>query len=255
MAETTDTQRTPAREERELRVYADLDALTRAARSEFLERAELAIRKHRRFTVCLSGGTTPERLYASLADAGVDWSRVHFFFGDERHVPPDHRDSNYLMVREALFERAGLPGENVHRILAERPAAEAAALYEAELRAFFALPAGAVPRFDLVLMGMGPDGHTASLFPNDALLDERERLVASARIEALGVERITLTMPVFEAAACLLFLVSGADKAPALARIFAADPGESELPSGRIRARAGELVWLVDRAAAPTLES
>jgi 6-phosphogluconolactonase len=237
--------------DREVRIYADLDELTRAARGEFLERAQHALAGGGRMTVSLSGGSTPERLYRSLADLDVDWERVHFFFGDERHVPPDHADSNYRMVREALFDRIEIPRENVHRILAEHPAEEAARLYEAELAAFFALRSKRFPSFDLALMGMGADGHTASLFPGSAALEERSRMVVAPYVDAVGTHRITLTMPMFEEAACLLFLVAGTDKRAALARILAADPGASDLPSGRIRPRDGELIWMLDRAAHP----
>ena len=238
---------------REVRVYADLDELSRAARGEFLERAQHALSGGGRMTVSLSGGSTPERLYRALVDLDVDWERVHFFFGDERHVPPEHEGSNYRMVREALFDRIDVPPENVHRILAEHEPEEAARLYEAELAAFFALKSKRFPSFDLALMGTGADGHTASLFPGSVALEERDRLVIAPFVEELGVHRITLTRPVFEEAACLLFLVAGADKRPALARILAAPPGASDLPAGRIRPRDGELVWMVDRAAAGAL--
>jgi 6-phosphogluconolactonase len=247
MEAASDAPRAPVRE---VRVLPDLDQLTSAARAELVERGRRAIAERGVFRLCLSGGSTPKRLYASLEERDLDWPRVEIFFGDERHVPPDHKDSNYRMAREALFERVPLPAQNIHRIEAELPAPEAAARYEAVLSASFALRTGELPRFDLALMGMGTDGHTASLFPGSSLLEERRRLVASAAIEELDTERITLTVPVFEAAACLLFLVAGGDKASALARILAAEPGTGDLPAGRIVPRAGELVWMVDHAAA-----
>ena len=234
---------------RDVRVHADLDELARAARDELVRRAHAARRAGRRFTIVLSGGSTPKRLYESLADADLDWRSIDLFFGDERHVPPMHADSNYRMVREALLARAPIPEDCVHRIRAELEAPRAAERYEREIEAALGLVEGERPRFDLALMGMGPDGHTASLFPGSAALDERERLVVAPWIPRLSAHRITLTIPAFESAACVLFLVASADKADALAAILAAEPGRAELPAGRIVPERGELVWMVDRAA------
>jgi 6-phosphogluconolactonase len=240
-------------------VVDDADAIAREAASEFSRRCQAAVAERGRFTVTLSGGSTPRRLYAVLAEAaspfreGIPWSRVHFFWGDERHVPPDDPASNYRMAREELLERVSVPTENVHRIEAERPdAAEAAEAYERELVRFFALAPGQVPRFDLVLLGMGTDGHTASLFPESSALEVRDRLVVAARIPKLNSERITLTLPVFNNAAEVMFLVSGANKAATLRA--ALDPrGPDSLPCRRIRPIRGDLLWLVDRAAASEL--
>jgi 6-phosphogluconolactonase len=234
----------------------DADALAREAASEFSRRAQVCVAERGRFTVTLSGGSTPRRLYALLADPaapfrdGIPWSRVHFFWGDERHVPPDDPKSNFRMVRQALLSRVPVPLENVHRIEAERPdAADAADAYERELMRFFALTPGQVPRFDLVLLGMGPDGHTASLFPGSSALEVRDRLVVAAWVPKLHSDRITLTLPVFNNAAAVAFLVSGADKAATLRA--ALDPnGPGGLPCQRIRPVDGDLLWLVDRAAA-----
>src|SRR6185437_10108514 len=164
-----------------------------------------------KISVALAGGNTPRRVYELLATEPfkqqVEWSKVHLFFGDERCVPPDHRDSNYAMVNEALISNVPIPANNVHRIIGEGNANENALAYEAELRTYFA--GLAWPRFDLVLLGMGEDGHTASLFPNSAALKEMSRWVVPTRNEQLGQDRITLTLPVFNHARRLMFLVTG----------------------------------------------
>jgi 6-phosphogluconolactonase len=192
-----------------------------------------------------------------MADEGkpfreqIPWNAVHLFWGDERHVPPDDPQSNYRMVREVLLSRLSIPDSNVHRIEGERPdATEAAALYESELRSFFCLGPGEFPRFDLILLGMGADGHTASLFPQTAALGVRDRAVVSNWVPRLNAFRITMTLPVFWNAAAVVFLVSGADKAAVLAAVFGPPRLSDPLPCELVRPQAGELVWLVDRAAA-----
>jgi 6-phosphogluconolactonase len=241
----------------DVRVFADPDALCRAAREELLRRAQAAIDERERFALVLSGGSTPKVLYASLADAKLDWSRVHFFFGDERCVPPDHADSNYRMAREALLSKIDVPPANVHRMRAELASVDEAAMsYQHELRAFFELKeASDLPRFDLVLLGMGPDGHTASLFPETSAVDERERLVTAVWVPKLGVHRITLTARAINAAACVLFLAAGKDKAETLKAVLEGPRNPRELPSQLVLPHEGELVWLVDRAAAKLLRS
>jgi 6-phosphogluconolactonase len=240
------------------RVVADAEAVARAAAEEVVEAAARAIAERGRFTVALAGGSTPRRLYALLADAAgpfrgrVAWDRVHAFFGDERHVPPDHPDSNFRMAREALLGHVAVA--SVHRMRGELPdAAEAARAYEAELGRFFALdPAkDPPPRLDLVLLGLGPDGHTASLFPGTDVLEERRRWVAAPRVERLGTDRITLTLPVLDRARRVVFVVSGAEKAEAVARVLA--PDEAPPPAARVRPEPGALRWILDRAAAAGL--
>lgn len=237
-------------------VVEDADALAREAALEFSRRARTCAAESGRFTVALSGGSTPCRLYALLSDPAapfrdeVSWSRVHFFWGDERHVPPDDPASNYRTAREQLLERVPVPSENVHRIEAERPdAADAADAYERLLVRFFALHPGQAPRFDLVLLGMGPDGHTASLFPDTSALEVTDRLAVAVWVPKLQSHRITLTLPVFNNAAAVAFLVSGEDKASTLRAALDPD-GPDDLPCRRIRPAQGELIWLVDRAAA-----
>ncbi len=236
-----------------VRVLPDLTALSAEAAAEVVRAAAEAARGV--LALALAGGSTPRALYRLLADPArefssrMPWARVHLFFGDERDVPPDHPDSNYRMVRETLLARGPAAVAQVHRIHAELGADRAAAEYERELRSFF----GSDPAFDLVLLGMGADGHTASLFPGTAALEERERWVVATWVERLRAHRITLTLPVLERARAVLFLVAGADKAPALARVLSPRAGEEPLPAARVRPAQGQLLWLVDRAAAAAL--
>ncbi len=243
----------------ELRVYDGLGTLVDAAAGEFVRHAWDAVRRSGRFTVALAGGSTPRPVYEALAakPAAVapPWERVHFFWGDERPVPADHPDSNYRMAREALLARVAIPEANVHPVDTARGEPDAVARgYEDDLRTFFALAPGVPPRFDLVLLGMGEDGHTASLFPGSPALGERRRLVAANWVERLATHRFTLTYPVLDNAACVLFLVSGRRKADALARVLRPAVGSEPPPAGRVRAVDGDVVWLVDADAAGSLE-
>lgn len=217
---------------REVEVLPDKAALTARAAELFLEIAEETPGD---FRVALAGGSTPKDLYAALVDRPVPWGRTRFYWGDERCVPPEHADSNYRMAREALLSKVPVPPENIHRIQAERP--DAAELYEAELEG----------RFDLVLLGMGPDGHTASLFPDTEALREAKRLVLANWVPKLGARRITLTYPALNAARNVLFLVSGPDKARAAGEVLREG---KVLPAGLVRPADGRLIWLLDRPAA-----
>ena len=240
---------------RDVRIYAGPAEVAKAAREEFLATAKAAIGARDRFAVALAGGNTPKEMYESLAGAEIDWSRVHLFFGDERCVPPDHPGSNYRMVREALISRISIPEGNVHRVKTERASpARAAFEYEAEIREFFGLSPADAPRFDLVLLGMGADGHTASLFPGTAALTERERLVVAHWVPRLDSQRITLTMRALRAAAAVHFLVVGEDKAAAVKSVLQPAPGEAALPARLVHPTSGRLVWMLDRAAAGKLE-
>lgn len=234
-----------------MRVFADADDLARAARAELLRRAGDLLEERGRFTLALSGGSTPRRLYRLLAPDDVDWSRVELFFGDERCVPPDHADSNYRMVREALLERVPIPAANVHRMRGELGADEAAHAYELELRAAFRLGPKDLPRFDLVLLGLGTDGHTASLFPGTSALDERERLVAPGRSPGASADdRVTLTFPVLNAAAAVAFVVAGSEKAAVVAALSSGGDAAGALPASRVRPGDGRVIWMLDHAAA-----
>src|SRR4051812_16912249 len=174
-------------------------ALFHAAAEEFVRIGHAAISERGRFTVALSGGSTPRSLYSLLAKdhADFDWNRTFLFFGDERHVPPDHADSNYGMVKESLLSKITIPDTNVHRVHAELPDASAAAAeYDRQLRTFFECKPGQFPRFDLILLGLGTDGHTASLFPGSAGLEEESRLVIANWVEKFKTHRLTFTFPV-----------------------------------------------------------
>jgi 6-phosphogluconolactonase len=239
-----------------LRVLADLDEVARAAAEEVIRLAGEAVRAHGRFTLALSGGSTPRALFRLLVEARdrIDWGAVQVFWGDERHVPPDHPDSNYRMTRETLLDHVPLPAASIHRIHGEDPDAEhAAALYDDEIAAAFALAPQQLPRFDLVLLGLGGEGHTASLFPGSAALHERERRVVAPFVPKLAAHRITLTPPVLNHAAAVIFLVSGADKADALAAVVEGEPQVDLYPAQIVRPERGRLLWLVDREAAQRL--
>jgi 6-phosphogluconolactonase len=244
---------------RRVQVFADPSAVARAAAEELTRRVIAAVREHGRATVALAGGSTPKALYGLLADEPafrerLPWAQTHFFFGDERHVPPDHKDSNYRMAAEALFNKIGslVPAANLHRILAENPDAyQVAADYAREVENFFGK--GNAPRFDLILLGMGPDGHTASLFPGTTGLRERDTLVAAAFIEKFNTYRVTFTPPLLSSAAAILFLVGGKDKAEVLQKVLEGPSEPDRYPSQGITAPNGETLWLLDAAAAEKL--
>ena len=238
-----------------VRVLTDPAAVFAAAATEFLQRARTAIQASGRFSVALSGGSTPKCLYTLLATQfDVPWDGICFFFSDERHVPPDHPDSNYRMANEALFSLAPIPKENIFRVPAEIPDADTAAQsYEQTLRQFFHLEdtgADALPRFDLILLGLGPDGHTASLFPGTAALHEDDRLVASNWVEKFKSWRITFTYPVLNHAAAVLFMATGEEKQEALLQVLQGKPDRETYPARGVRPENGSLIWLVDQAAA-----
>jgi len=241
----------------DIRIVENVEKLSWEAAEEFVRQASKAVRTREAFTVALAGGSTPKALYALLAAqsgtsfrARVPWDKTHFFWGDERHVPPDHPDSNYRMANEAMLSRVPIPPKNVHRIKAENPdAGKAADEYAEELRQFFRPGAGQFPRFDLVLLGMGPDGHTASLFPGTDAVREQIVWVAAPWIEKFRACRITLTAPVLNSATCVIFLVSGDEKAEMLRAVLHDDFHPDRLPAQLVRPTNGRLLWLVDRAA------
>lgn len=242
-----------------IEVHRDPDSLARAAAEHIVRLATDAIAARGRFTAGLPGGSTPRTLFALLGNPPwserIDWSRVHVFWGDERCVPPHHPDSNYRLARETLLERVPIPAGHVHRIPGELPPPEAAQRYEQTLRAFFAAddPTLPQPRFDLLLQGLGDDGHTASLFPGTAALSEEARWVVENYVPRLDSWRITLTAPAINAAAHVIFLVSGAGKADALHAVLRGPQRPHDYPAQLIRPRAGQVLWLVDWAAAARL--
>jgi 6-phosphogluconolactonase len=239
----------------DIRIFDDPAKLFQGAAEEFASQATAAVRSRGRFTVALSGGSTPKSLYTLLAQIpSLPWDKIYFFFGDERHVPPDSPESNYRMVRESLLTKVPIPAADVFRVPGELPdASDAAKAYEQTLRQFFNEPAHGLPCFDLVLLGMGPDGHTASLFPGIPALQEKSRWVISDWVEKFKTDRITLTLPVINNAAVVMFLVSGRDKASTLKEVLEGQqPGEL-FPSKLVKPTDGQLIWMVDRAAAGQL--
>lgn len=236
-------------------IVPDAEALARTAAEMFVAQARASIQERGCFAVALSGGGTPRQLYACLATPEflpqIPWGGVHLFWGDERCVPPGHPESNFRMVQESL--RVPIPTANVHRIAGELAPEEAAMHYEQELRAFF----GDTPRFDLILLGLGEDGHTASLFPASPALYEQTRWVVSVSHEAPPpplVPRVTLTLPVINQAREILFLVTGSAKAKRVAEILSQLPSPAELPAKAVRPSDGNLIWLLDASAAALLK-
>lgn len=243
----------------EIRTLTTPQELFAAAAEEVVRTANEAVAKRGRFTIALSGGSTPKNLYnllATNARTALPWDRMFFFWGDERYVPPNDPDSNYHMADEIMLSKIPVAPGNVFRIRTENPdAAAVAENYEQTLRKFFELQPEQVPIFDLILLGMGPDGHTASLFPGTAALKEKSRLVVANWVEKMKTHRITLTLPVLNAARCVTFLVSGTDKASVLHTVLEENvPGE-QYPSKLVKPSDGKLIWLLDRAAASQLTS
>lgn len=236
-----------------VRVYSAPGALCSAAAEDFFQVVMATLEKKPACNVSLSGGSTPKSLYALIAQRAaeddalrsINWQRIHFFFGDERCVPPTHADSNYRMVKETLLARGTFPEANVHRIKTELEPDAAAKQYEQELRSQF----GGIPSFDLSWLGMGPDGHTASLFPDTAAVQEMNKFAVANFVPKLDATRVTLTFPVFNAARKVQFLVTGSDKASMVKKVLVdrADfPSSSILPTGTLE-------WLLDVAAAAEL--
>ena len=247
----------------DVRVLADAAAVRRVAAEEFSARVEAAVGARGVAFVALSGGSTPRGLNTLLADeaepfrARVPWTRLQVFWGDERAVGPDHSDSNYRMALDTLLSRVPIPPAHVHRIVGEDPdPAQAAASYSGELRQVFAAHGrleGGWPRFDLVILGMGPDGHTASLFPGTNAVHETSQPVVAAWVPKLHAHRITLTPPVLNRADRVVFLVTGSDKAEALAAVLEGPYQPDVYPSQVVRPTASPAIWLVDPAAAAGL--
>jgi len=242
-----------------IKIVNDLAEICRTAAAEIVHLADRTATPAKPFTIALSGGSTPSGLHALLASDPafrdrLPWPHLHFFWGDERHVPPDHPQSNYRMAYDTLLSLAPVPAENIHRVRTEESdPALTAEKYEQELQAFFGLEAGQLPRFDCILLGMGPDGHTASLFPGTEALHESKRLVVANWVEKFKSYRITLTVPVLNQADSVIFLVSGHEKAEALKEVLQGDRQPDRFPAQLIRPNPGKLLWIVDRAAARLL--
>jgi 6-phosphogluconolactonase len=238
--------------EREIIICLDIAELSRQSAERFSQLVNQSVQGSGRFTVSLSGGSTPKHLYSLLGSPDykerIPWNNVHFFWGDERCVPPDHPESNFGMVRESLLSKIQIPAENIHRMAGEREPQAAAAEYEKHLQEFFGLESGALPRFDLILLGIGEDGHTASLFPGSDALNETERLVIARFVEKLNSYRLTLTLPVLNSGAQVWFLVTGASKADAVKKVLR---GSADLPAAKVQPVNGRLVWFITQDAAP----
>ena len=250
----------PAPAQREVQIFPEAGALTRRAAEEFLKSVAEAVAQKGSFTVALAGGSTPKALYSQLADeplrSQIPWEKLHFFFGDERHAPPDGAESNFRMANEALFSKGAIKPEQITRIKGEYADTEKAALeYEQDLRAYFKLKVGEYPRFDLVLLGMGEEGHTLSLFPGTKALHATDRIVVRNWVGKLYTERITLTATAANHASRVIFMVTRADKAPALKAVLEGPYEPEQLPAQLIQPASGKLLWLVDQAAGSMLET
>jgi len=245
--------------EREIRILIDGAAIAQRAAQEFVQAAGSAVREKGSFHVALAGGSTPKALYGLLATdpalrSQVPWDKMYLFFGDERHVGPEHPDSNFRMATEAMISKVPLKPEQVTRIKGEYPDTEQAALeYEKALRANFKLRDGEYPRFDLLLAGMGNEGHTLSLFPGTRALHTNGRVAVRNWVGKLYTERITLTAPAASNAARILFMVTGADKALALKAVLEGPYEPEQLPAQFLQPKNGKLLWLVDTAAGSML--
>jgi len=246
---------------RELQIFPDGEKLIQAAAEHIIKITSQGIAENGRVAIALSGGSTPRPLYTLLASEAysqsVDWPKVHLFWGDERCVPPDSPESNYRMARETLLNAVRIPASNVHRIHGEENPEKAAAAYEEELRTFFGVNAtdGSLRQgFDLILLGMGDNGHTASLFPGSPAVNEKKRWVMAQYVEVVSMWRITLTPVVINSAKDILFIVSGAEKAERLHDVLKGPFQPEVLPAQIIKPARGRLLWLVDKAAAGRLE-
>jgi 6-phosphogluconolactonase len=244
---------------REIQIVENGEAVSRAAAEMLVSLALKKLKSKESIAIALSGGSTPRNMFALLVnDAALcnrmPWDSVHFFWGDERHVPPDHTDSNFRMANQALLSRVPVSPENIHRIRAENPDADKAAEdYEQELREFFKLETGQLPAFDCVFLGMGLDGHTASLFPGTKALHEHERLVVSNWVGKFQSYRITMTAPVLNNADMVIFHITGEEKAEPLRVVLEGQKQTDLFPSQLIEPTHGKLLWLVDQAAAGQL--
>lgn len=244
----------------EVRVFPNNETLFHAAAEEFARLAEKSVKDTGAFFVALSGGSTPRGLYALLADpsepyhARVPWDRVHVFWSDERWVPLDHADSNYRMAFDTLLSRAPIPADRIHPMPVGNPTpAETAEEYELTLSATFQTRPDEWPRFDLILLGMGADGHTASLFPGSSLLEERERKVGACHIPKLDADRMSMTFPLINSARRILLLATGAEKAEAVRSAIEGAAEEPGLPVQSIAPVQGRASWFLDEAASSSL--
>ncbi len=237
-----------------IRIFADLEALSQAAADYFTSLSRDALSLKDRFAVALSGGYTPRRFFSLLATSPykerISWASIHIFWADERCVPREHPESNYKLAHEALLSKVSIPKKNIHRIKGEKNPEQAAQEYEDSLRLFFGTQP--FPVFDLIILGVGTDGHTASLFPGTVAVHERTRIALPMHAEAPKRDRVTMTLPVLNNALQVLFLASGREKAVVLHEILE-DGNPKYYPAGMVQPVHGQLTWLIDRAAASLL--
>lgn len=236
-----------------IRRFESAEDLAQGAAEYFVERSVEAVARRGLFTVALSGGSTPKSLYQLLAEAPfrdrVPWPKIHFFWSDERHVPPDHPDSNFRMANEAMLSRVAVLESNVHRVRSENPlAADAAEEYEDTI---LEVTGERLPQLDLILLGLGTDGHTASIFPDSDVLKETTHPIAAPWVEKLKTHRITMTLPLLNNGASVLFLVSGAEKAEIVKEVL---KGPEKYPAQAVKPTKGELLWMLDKEATAKIE-
>ncbi len=240
----------------QIALYPDTDILSRDAAQYVVRLAAEAIVIHGRFTIALSGGTTPKKLYALLGNEPyrnqIDWTRVEIFWSDERCVPPESEESNYLLAQQVLLSKIPVAASQIHRMPADEADRDAAsAAYTDEMRRVFAT--SGTPNFDLIQLGMGPEGHTASLFPHQASLHEQQRLVMPVTVPKPPPPRLTFTPPILNAARHVLFLVTGSEKADAVHAVLEGEYNPNEYPAQIVRPTNGEVVWMLDQGAASKL--
>jgi 6-phosphogluconolactonase len=245
---------------RQVIVCSDLDDLSRRAAAHFVDSANRCVRQSGRFTVCLSGGSTPRRTYSLLGENvfsdSIPWPSVHIFWGDERVIPLDRPDNHFRLASDLFLDKVPIPAANIHRARVELgDAHQAADDYQQDLSDFFSLAGPQLPRFDLILLGMGADGHMASLFPGTSALSVSDRLVAANFVPKMNANRLTLTLPVLNNAREIMFLVSGTNKAEALGAVLRDEINDLDLPARRLNPQDGQVRWMVDKDAAAQLQS
>ncbi len=237
----------------QIQILSDKPALIAQALDLIVDRIQKALQQQEKFTIALAGGSTPKPLYEALAQQSLPLEKIHIFWGDERYVPSDHADSNEKMAREAWLDQVPFPSANIHPMPtgSNDPSVDAQ-IHNQELQQFFGVKSGEFPMFDIILLGMGDDGHTASLFPQTEALTVSDHLITIGNKD--GQPRITFTYPLINHARCVIFLVAGENKRPALAQIFSPDGDETLYPAKAVKPQ-GELLWLLDEAAGAQLNT
>jgi 6-phosphogluconolactonase len=240
-----------------IEVLSDLEALSHRAASIFLDASKNSIKTQKRFAVALSGGLTPRRMYTLLGSKSyhdkIEWRHVHLFWADERCVPKENEESNFRLAYESFLSKISVPASNIHRVKGEEDPEKAGKDYENDMRKFFGI--SGIPVFDLTILGMGEDGHTASLFPDSKALEEKIRLALPVYMKRPKCDRVTLMLPILNNSAQILFLVSGPSKANIVNEILGKEGKKERYPAGLINPSRGNIIWLIDRQAAANLTS